>query len=95
MSRSGLRSIEADSALRTMVPPSSIHTAMGMLMNPNSSPVTCRVSIRLGWVGAAASIHWYACSGTTSSATDTTVSPRPSSSACSACHPGRLVRQPQ
>ena len=39
MSRSGLRSIEADSALRTIVPSSSIHTAIGMLMNPNSSPV--------------------------------------------------------
>ena len=40
MSRSGLRSIEAPSALRTIVPDSSIHTAIGMLMNPNSSPVT-------------------------------------------------------
>jgi hypothetical protein len=28
-----------------------------MLMNPNASPVTWRVSIRLGWVGAAASIQ--------------------------------------
>ena len=51
MSRSGLRSIEAPSALRTIVPDSSIHTAIGMLMKPNSSPVTWRVSIRLGWVG--------------------------------------------
>ena len=58
MSRSGLRSMLADSALRTIVPASSIHTAIGMLTNPNSSPVTWRVSIRLGCVGAAASIHW-------------------------------------
>ncbi len=56
-SRNGLRSIEAVSALRTIVPDSSIHTAIGMLTKPNSSPVTCSVSIRLGWVGAAASIH--------------------------------------
>ena len=57
MSRSGLRSIEADSALRTIVPSSSIHAAIGMLMKPNNSPVAWRVSIRLGWVGAAASIQ--------------------------------------
>jgi hypothetical protein len=33
--------------------------------------------------------------GSTSRATVTTVRPSGSSSVCSACHPGRLVRQPQ
>ena len=95
MSRNGLRSIEAVSALRTIVPDSSIHTAIGMLTKPNSSPVTCSVSIRLGWVGAAASIHGWAWAGSMSRATVATVRPAGSSSACSACHPGRLSRQPQ
>ncbi len=57
MSRNGLRSMLADSALRTIVPDSSIHTAIGMLTNPNASPVAWRTSIRLGCVGAAASIQ--------------------------------------
>jgi hypothetical protein len=48
MSRNGLRSTEALSAGRTMVPSSSIHTAMGMLTKPNISSVMCVVSIRLG-----------------------------------------------
>jgi hypothetical protein len=56
-SRIGLRWMEAPSAGRTMVPISSIQTAIGMLTKPNSSPVTWRVSMRLGCVGAAASIH--------------------------------------
>ncbi len=95
MSRNGLRSMLAPSALRTIVPDSSIHTAMGMLTKPNASPVTWRTSIRLGCVGAAASIQAYVCCGSTSRATVTTVRPLGSNSACSACHPGRLVRQPQ
>src|SRR5215207_4333694 len=94
MSRAGLRSIAACSAGRTIVPVSSIHTAMGTLTNPNSSSVTWVTSIRLGCVGAAASIQGRAFSGLTSSATDTTVRPAGSSSAYSACHPGRLARQP-
>lgn len=95
MSRSGLRSIEALSAGRTMVPCSSIHTAIGMLMKPNRSPVMCMVSMSEGCVGLAASIHLWVWAGSTSRATVTTVTPSGSSSEWSACHPGRLVRQPQ
>ncbi len=44
MLRSGLVSMEPPSAGRTMVPVSSIQTAIGMLLKPNSSSVMCCVS---------------------------------------------------
>ena len=47
-----------------------------------------------GCVGSASAIHGLACSGLISSATVTTLTPSDSISSCSACHPGRAVRQP-
>ena len=47
-----------------------------------------------GCVGLAISIHGVACAGLMSSATVTTLTPSDSISSCSACHPGRAVRQP-
>ena len=42
----------------TSVPPDEVRgAAIGMFTKPNSSPVTWVVSIRLGCVGDAASIH--------------------------------------
>ena len=79
---------------RTIVPDSSIHTAMGTLVNPNRSSVTCAVSISEGCVGSATSMNGRASAGSMSRATVTTVRPRSSSSACSRCHTGSESRHP-
>ena len=55
--RSGAASIDAPSAGRTSMPYSSIHTAIGTLLNPNSSSSRWAESISEGCVGAATSIH--------------------------------------
>ena len=63
-------------------------------MKPNSSSVTWRGVDERGVGGRGGVDPGRGVRGSTSRATVTTVSPGGSSSACSACHPGRLVRQP-
>ena len=77
------------------MPFSSIHTAIGMLLIPNSSAGRWRVSMTHGWVGFARSIHLYVCSGSTSRATLTTDTFSGSSSSWSACHEATPSRHPQ